>query len=143
MATPRASASTRASISGAFRWRPMSGADLPPLTFKPADIGPSDFDDDLAQSYVGRTIIVGITYLDHAGAMLEQQQLHGEIVSASREGIVIALAGQRAGQTWNMPPDLDSIRSAPAGEYRFRQTGEVIVDPDLMTTWTINKPAQN
>jgi hypothetical protein len=42
-----------------------------------------------------------------------------------------------------MPPALDDIESAPAGEYRFRETGEIIVDPDLMANWTITKPRQN
>jgi hypothetical protein len=102
-----------------------------------------EFDQDLAQSYLGRTIIVGLTYLDHAGKFLEQRQLHGEIVSAGREGIQIALHGRYAGETWSMPPDLESIRSAPAGEYRFSETGEVVIDPDLMATWTINSPLRS
>jgi hypothetical protein len=95
------------------------------------------------KTYVGRTIIIGLTYLDHAGNLVEQRQLHGEVISAYRKGIVIALAGKYAGQTWNMPPALESIRGAPAGEYRFRETGEVVVDPDLMATWTITAPPQN
>ncbi len=107
------------------------------------DSAPPDFDEALAQSCVGRTIIVGLTYLDNGGEFLEQRQLHGEIISASREGIVIALAGKRAGEHWTMPPALEAIRSAPAGEYRFRETGEVVVDPDLMASWTITKPPQN
>jgi hypothetical protein len=86
---------------------------------------------------------VGLTYLDHRGEFLEQRQLHGEIVSANRDGVVIALAGKRAGEQWTMPPALESIRRAPAGEYRLRETGEVVIDPDLMSTWTISKPAQN
>jgi hypothetical protein len=102
-----------------------------------------DFDEDLAQSYIGRTIIIGITYCDHTGAVTEQRQLHGTISAAGREGIVIALAGTHAGETWTMPPDLESIRSAPAGEYRFRETGEVVVDPDLMATWTVTAPARH
>jgi hypothetical protein len=69
--------------------------------------------------------------------------LHRRITSAGRDGITIALAGPRAGQHWNMPPALDSIRSAPAGEYRFRETGETILDPDLMATRTIAAPPKN
>ena len=122
----------------------MSGGESPPEAFDPeAASEPPEFDEDLAQSYVGRTIIIGLTYLDHAGNFLEQRQLHGEIVSAGRDGIEIALAGKFAGQTWNMPPTLEGIRSAPAGDYRLRETGEVVVDPDLMSTWTITKPPEN
>jgi hypothetical protein len=120
--------------------KPAPGTYSPEAGSEPPEI---EFDEDLAQSYVGRTIIIGLTYLDHAGNLVEQRQLHGEVISAYRKGIVIALAGKYAGQTWNMPPALESIRGAPAGEYRFRETGEVVVDPDLMATWTITAPPQN
>ena len=69
--------------------------------------------------------------------------MHGEVASAGPEGIVVALAGKYAGETWNMPPALESIRSAPPGEYKFRETSEVVVDPDLMATWEITSPPQN
>ncbi|HEY4164378.1 MAG TPA: hypothetical protein VGM59_15025 [Dongiaceae bacterium] len=124
----------------------MSGDRPPPDHFDPKGGGsPSEveFDDALAESYVGRTIIIGLTYLDHAGNLLEQRQLHGEIVSATREGIEVTLGGKYAGQIWNMPPALENIQHARAGEYRFRETGEVVVDPDLMATWKITKPTQN
>jgi hypothetical protein len=115
-----------------------------PETYNPeAESEPREFDEDLAQSYVGRTIIVGLTYLDHAGNLLEERQLHGEIVSANPEGALVALHGKHAGETWNMPPALEGIRSAPAGEYLFRETGEVVIDPDLMATWTITSPARS
>jgi len=122
----------------------MSGDRPAPEAFNAEDGSePPEFDADLAQSYVGCTIIIGLTYLDHAGNLLEQRQLHGEVASASPEGIVIALAGKYAGETWNMPPALESIRGAPPGEYKFRETGEVVVDPDLMATWEITSPPEN
>lgn len=124
----------------------MSGDKPAPETYNSgASSEPSEieFDEALAQSYVGRTIIIGLTYLNHAGDLVEQRQLHGEVISADREGILIALAGKYAGQTWNMPPALESIRDAPAGEYRLRETGEVVFDPDLMATWTITAAPQN
>ena len=122
----------------------MSGVRPTPEAFSAEDgSAPPEFDEGLARSYVGRTIIIGLTYLDHAGNLLEQRQLHGVVGSASREGILIALAGRYAGETWNMPPALESIRTAPPGEYKFRETGEVVVDPDLMATWAITSPPQN
>jgi len=122
----------------------MSGDRPRPESFAPEDKGEApEFDEALAQSYVGRTIIIGLTYEDHAGNLLERRQLHGEIASANRDGITIALHGKHAGQTWNMPPALESIQRAPAGEYRFKETGEVIRDPDLMATWTITEPQRH
>jgi hypothetical protein len=104
----------------------MSGSKLTPEAYEAADnTGPPAFDEDIAPSYIGRTIIVGFTFLDHAGQFVRQQQLRGRIASASGDGIAIALEGERAGQNWNMPPALESIRCAPAGEYRFRETSDV------------------
>jgi hypothetical protein len=122
----------------------MSGDRPLPENFEPeGESGPPEFDETLAQTYVGRTIIVGLTYLDHTGNLLEQRQLHGRITSANFEGIMIALGGKHSGQTWNMPPMLESIQRASPGQYRFRETGEVITDPDLMATWTITEPQRH
>jgi hypothetical protein len=67
-------------------------------------------------------------------------QYHGEIQSASPAGIRIELHGVHAGRTWNMPPDLDSISLAKPGRYSLHSTGELIEDPDLVSTWRITEP---
>lgn len=100
----------------------------------------SSFDEALAASYVGKYILVGITYLDHSGKELRRQQLHGIIQSASRSGILIALKGPHEGETWNMPPDLRCIQRAKPGHYRLQATNETIDDPDLLATWTRTAP---
>jgi hypothetical protein len=104
---------------------------------------PPKFDQDLADSYVGKTILVGITYFDHAGKEIRRDQFYGLIESASADGIMIALKGGRAGQSWNMPPYVDGILPAKPGEYRLRSTGEVVKDPDLLMTWSITEPARH
>jgi hypothetical protein len=98
------------------------------------------FDATRAASYVGRTILVGLTYCDARGREIQHQQLHGTVRSATRAGILIALGGERAGETWNMPPELEAISPAEPGEYRLRATGQVVRDPDLLATWTIHTP---
>lgn len=96
-------------------------------------------DQELAASFIGKYILVGMTYLDHDENLVGQKQFHGHIVRINeREGIVVKLGD--SGDEYKLPPDLDSLQPAPEGEYRLRSTGEVIVDPDLLTTWTINKP---
>ena len=101
-----------------------------------------EFDEALAETYVGKYILIGITYLDHSGKELERQQMHGIIESASRAGFNISLRGKRSGQSWNMPPMLDAIRPAKPGSYSLKETGEVIEDPELVATWQIRKPLQ-
>jgi len=40
-----------------------------------------------------------------------------------------------------LPPEPEAYEPAPPGEYRLRSTGEVVVDPDYLTTWTVGSPA--
>jgi hypothetical protein len=95
-------------------------------------------DQGLAASYIGKHLLVGITYLDHKGNFIEQKQFHGNIVRINEpEGIVIKL--HDSDQEYKLPPDLNALQAAPKGEYRLRSTGEIIFDPDLLTTWTLNK----
>jgi hypothetical protein len=101
------------------------------------------FDQELADSYVGKYILVGITYTDHAGKELRVQQLHGVILRASLEGILISLRGVRQGQEWNMPPDTRSISYAKHGTYRLRETGEEIENPDLVASWILQEPQKH
>lgn len=103
-------------------------------------MGYPPFDEKLATSYVGKYILIGLTYLDHEGKELRRQQMHGVITSATAKGIAIALRGAYDGQSWNMPPDLRAIRPAKAGTYKLHMTGEEIQDPDLLSTWTITEP---
>ena len=92
---------------------------------------------DEFEKYIGKTIIIGITRLDADGELIELIQMHGVISRATPGTIEIKLS---TGDSYSLPPDYDSIQPAPPGEYRFRSTGETVVDPDLMTTWTIHAP---
>jgi hypothetical protein len=94
------------------------------------------WDPETADGLLGKIVIVGLTYCDHDGEVVEQTQLHGEIVAADeRDGVGIERAD--TGELFWLPPDLRAYREAAAGEYRSLATGEVIVNPDLMTTWTV------
>lgn len=55
----------------------------------------SQFDEDFAAGFVGKSILVGITTMSNDGAVISQEQLHGVIASVSAEGIDVALQGVR------------------------------------------------
>jgi hypothetical protein len=98
------------------------------------------WDETVAASVVGKVVLVGLTYLESDGRVIDQQQFFGTVVSAdSREGILLSLKGQRAGERFNLPPDTRSIEIAPGGDYRLRQTGEVVTDPDYTAMFSISK----
>jgi hypothetical protein len=99
------------------------------------------FDQRLADAYVGKYILVGVTYLDDSGGVSSQLQVHGTILSVSAvDGLRIALRGKREGEQWTMPPHLEAIQPAPPGTYTLRSTGERIDDPDLLATWEVEPP---
>jgi len=96
-------------------------------------------DKALAKSYIGKHLLVGITYLDHNDNFIEQKQVHGIILRINEiEGVVLRL---KTGEEFKLPPDLRGFQQAPKGEYRLRSTGEIVVDPDLISNWTFNRPA--
>jgi len=96
-------------------------------------------DQDMVASYIGKHVLIGMTYLDNDESVIEQQQFHGIIDRINeQEGIVVRL--QSSNEEYRMPPDLNALHVAPKGEYRLRGTGEIVVDPDLLTTWTVTKP---
>ncbi len=97
------------------------------------------FDDDFADGFIGKYLLVGITRTSHSGQILSQQQLHGIILTATSEAIELELEGVNAGKIWRMPPMLEDLAPAKAGRYELKTTGEVVDDPDFTYTLTLCK----
>ena len=114
-----------------------------PMAARKGGAGSPTFDQDLADSYLGKYILVGITYVDHAGKELRREQLHGVIQRASPDGIFLSLRGAHEGESWNMPPLLQAISHAKPGTYTLSGTGEDIENPDLVATWEVRAPQKH
>ena len=85
---------------------------------------------------------MGLTLVDPGGELIRQEQFVGQIISVSREhGIELDLFGDRGGEPYWLPPQLNAFEKARPGEYRLRSTGEVVVDPDLLSSWTVQAPS--
>lgn len=84
---------------------------------------------------VGKRVLVGMTYLDNGGDLIEQKQRHGVIVRADAEGVYVRAVDSDA-EFW-LPPHLESFREADGGDYHLRDTGETVSDPDFVATFTI------
>lgn len=94
-----------------------------------------------AEDIFGKYILVKLRYYDSNGVFLEKKEIHGQIIGYDeRRWIQIQLCGAHAGETISIPPELHSIREAAAGEYWLESTREMVINPDLETTWTITKP---
>ena len=83
--------------------------------------------------YIGKIVLVGLTYLNPDGSEHAREAWAGEIEDVREDGVVSV---RRAGEDepFTLPPELE--RAEP-GEYRLRGTGEVVVDPDFLASWTI------
>jgi hypothetical protein len=97
---------------------------------------PPPWDEERARAFLGKHVVIGLTYVSQDGELLGQLQVHGDVVEVD-EGHGIAVELSDAGKVFWLPPDPSALKDAPPGEYRFRSTGEVVVDPDLMTSWTV------
>lgn len=86
-------------------------------------------------AYVGKRLLVGITYESHDGQFIRQEQFHGTIVSAHEKGIVLRRAD--TAEEVDLPPEL---KEAPPGTYRLRSTGEAVIDPDYLAAWAVKAP---
>jgi hypothetical protein len=100
--------------------------------------GRPPFDPKMATLLVGKSILLGLTYLRQDGTLLRRVQLHGEVIRADDAGVAIRVAG--SGEVYRLPPDLRGMKQAPVGEYRLKSTGEVVVNPDYVASWTITEP---
>lgn len=84
------------------------------------------------KSIIGKILLVGITYEDKDGNVKERKQFWGTVTAADKKKILIE---QKNGEIFSLPPDLSAIKPAPEGEYRLHSTGEVVVNPDFLSTW--------
>jgi hypothetical protein len=98
-------------------------------------------DQSEADWLVGKTIFADITFLAADGATVKSGgQYPGKIVRADRKsGIAIECESVWSGKTMTLPPVTSAFRPAGPGEYCLRSAGEVIKDPDVLTTWSITE----
>lgn len=93
------------------------------------------------EDLIGKRILVGLTYVDDDENVTDKAGFHGEIVKAGEdEGITIMVSD--SGQTFVLPPDLSAVHAASPGRYQYNSDGEVVVDPDFISNWTIHEPTK-
>lgn len=110
---------------------------MPPFDDEPS--GKPEWDQDDADFLIGKHVLVGLTHVAADGTIKSQEQLHGRVTKAELNvGITIACEGTRAGETYVLPPHPKAFQLARPGRYTLRSTGEVVDDPDMTVSWTVN-----
>ncbi len=89
---------------------------------------------DLSQM-IGKTLLVGITWLDSDGLVTERVQFAGVVIAV--DPLVTIERG--TSKPFTLPPSLDGFFIGVPGEYRLRDSDEIVVDPDFVTTWAVHK----
>ena len=89
---------------------------------------------------IGKVLLVGITYYTHDNEYIEQKQFYGTVTEANDDLIRVK---QKDGTDFTLPPDLSSTKRARQGEYKLRSTGEVVVNPDFLATWNLNRAKED
>jgi hypothetical protein len=100
-----------------------------------------DIETERVESLIGKSILIGLTYIDSKGSITERKELHGKIIKINNSGISVKLQGIHNGENFRLPPNTKALKEASPGEYRLRTTGEVIINPDLFITYEVNQPA--
>ena len=98
--------------------------------------GDAEFNVARAEFAVGKRVLVGITELSHDGREVLEKHAFAGVVSrvVGSRGIELALDD---GTSYWLPPDVTSLREAAPAEYRLHATGQTVVNPDYLATWTI------
>ena len=97
--------------------------------------------EDVALDLMGALVLVGMTRLSHEERLIRKEQFYGRVVDVSeRDGICLKLEGARDGEYYWMPPTTEPYQRAKPGEYTLSSTGEVVKDPDYLSTWTLTEP---
>ena len=98
----------------------------------------SEFDAAKAKSLIGKSVVIGMSYIDQDDNLINQEQFHGFILNFNERVCVVRI--KSTGNEMTLPPVVEAFSDAPKGEYRNDKTGEVITDPDLTAAWTIKIP---
>ncbi|UUS14199.1 hypothetical protein NMB32_20750 [Stenotrophomonas sp. CD2] len=92
-------------------------------------------DDAKAEEMIGKVVLVGVTRYGGDGQVQGLEQYAGTVLRISAdEGVV--LADEDDGHERYLPPMLDQYQRAEPGEYRMRNSGMIVVDPDYLTAGT-------
>jgi len=91
--------------------------------------------DPLRSELPGKSFFVALTFVDVTGHLLDQHQTSGTVESLTEDGFL--LLRQQDGSLFRLPADPQIIRNATPGEYRVRNSGARVLNPDYLGQWEV------
>jgi hypothetical protein len=92
--------------------------------------------EQLQEFLQGKVFLIGLTFIDNEGELIEQYQTYGIVSELTDDGLISIK--RKDNSIFQMPYDKDTINKADKGEYKLRATKEVVIDPDYIMTWEIS-----
>jgi hypothetical protein len=83
-----------------------------------------------------RILVVGLTFVDPQGNLLDQFQTAGRVEGFEADGTV--MLRQLDGRIFRIPSEAAAFRRAEPGSFRIRHSGQVVENPDFMGHWEVN-----
>lgn len=83
----------------------------------------------------GKVVLVGLTFIDQEGKVIERYQTHGTIAKLTIDGFFKIIRDDNS--IFRIPYLKETIKKAKEGKYREVSTGETIENPDLIMTWKV------
>ncbi len=89
-------------------------------------------------SWVGKTILTGLTWQSQQGLVLDQRQFYG-IITGVIEAEHIMEVDLANGEFYKLPYYPETVMQPPHGIYKCRSTGQEVVNPDLLMSWRVTQ----
>jgi len=91
------------------------------------------------EAYIGKHILVGLTYFNTDDSVKDRVQLHGNIISISENTIVFKRTDN--GENFSIPFDENNLEPDETDSvYELSSTGEVVENVDFVSSWNIRPP---
>lgn len=90
---------------------------------------------ELRNHLKGKVFLIGLTFVDQEGEVIEVYQTHGTVSKLTVDGFF--KIRREDNSIFTIPYNKDTIKAAKEGEYREKTTGETIKNPDFIMTWEV------
>jgi hypothetical protein len=81
--------------------------------------------------YIGKTVLVGITFHDEADRVVERAEKYGHIISID-DADGIKIRNPDTHEEFCLPPAPEALEKAEPGKYTLQSTGTTVMDPDYI-----------
>ena len=98
-----------------------------------------EIDKEKTEEMIGKLVLVGVSYCDADGQVLDDQQFFGTVLRVNaKDGLVIASGLD--GSEVSLPPYLEQYSPADPGTYTLKSIDRVVTNPDYISTWRVYPP---